>query len=98
MNTKKTITVQDKYSCSPNSMTFKGRDAQTVEALMAAGDLGITSLEVSSWAFRLSAYIFNLRKEGLTIDTRTEDHDGGSHARYVLRDSLEVVEPQALAA
>jgi hypothetical protein len=49
-------------------------------------------LEVSSWAFRLAAYIHLLRTEyGLDIATVSEPHEGGKHARYFLRDDVRLV-------
>lgn len=62
-----------------------GQDLRTLHALMDAGEKGITALDVSSWAFRLASYVYDLRhKHGLEIQTIREPHDGGYHARYVL--------------
>ncbi len=63
-----------------------GRDSWTLEALIAAGKKGCTPFDTPGP--RWSAYVFNLRQQGVPIETVTEAHDGpfaGSHARYVLR-------------
>lgn len=58
---------------------------RTIKALTKARAKGITALEVSNWAFRLASYIYKLRHiYGLQIETQSEPHDGGAHARYVL--------------
>jgi hypothetical protein len=86
-----------KFRLNKNSQirefVLNGRDAQTLIALVEAKQKGTTALEISSWALRLSAYIFNLRTEcGLDIITNTEPHDGGHHGRYILRDEIKILE------
>ena len=72
---------------------LNGREAQALIALVEAKQQGTTALEISSWALRLSAYIFNLRKEcDLDIITNTEPHDGGHHGRYTLQDDVKILE------
>jgi hypothetical protein len=67
-----------------------------IEALVEAGDRGTTALEMSSWALRLSRYIFNLRtRYGLDIETRDEPHDGGTHGRYFLLSQVEIIDTEA---
>jgi hypothetical protein len=62
-----------------------GQKLRTLNALIDAGDKGITALSVSSWAFRLASYIYDLRHDhGLEIQTIDEPHEGGFHARYRL--------------
>lgn len=68
-----------------------GRQAQTILWLWTKEDSGITALEVSSWALRLSAYIHQLRALNLSIVTEDEAHDGGQHARYVLKTPIQIV-------
>ncbi|HRO14478.1 MAG TPA: hypothetical protein PLL33_05460 [Paracoccus sp. (in: a-proteobacteria)] len=71
---------------APRVIIAKGRDRWALEALIAAGPEGCTPLHGP--ALRWSAYIFNLRALGVSIDTITEKHGGpfaGHHARYVLR-------------
>lgn len=66
-------------------VTVTGREAQTLAALIEAGSKGITALAMSSWAYRLGAYIHRLRHDyGLDIETVREAHEGGSHGRYIL--------------
>jgi len=70
-----------------------GRYAQTLRALVEAGNRGTTALEMSSWALRLSHYIFILRtRDGLDIETQNEPHDGETHGRYVLRSQVELID------
>ena len=62
-----------------------GQVAKALVALVEHGAAGVTALEVSSWAYRLGAYVHTLRHDyGLAIDTVHEDHEGGWHARYRL--------------
>lgn len=71
----------------------KGRDAWALNELIGAGMIGITSIETP--APRISHYIFKLRRAGLSIETIDEGHGGafsGSHARYVLRTPVTVLE------
>lgn len=76
-----------------------GRYAQTLKALIDAGDKGTTALEISSWALRLSHYIDVLRKDDrfhLNIETQLEPHEvdgmgAGRHARYFLRSRVQIV-------
>lgn len=66
--------------------TVNGQQARALAALVRAGAGGVTALEVNSWAYRLGAYVHRLRHDnGLAIETVRERHDGGFHARYVLR-------------
>ena len=76
-----------------------GRYAQTLKALIDAGDKGVTALEISSWALRLSHYIDVLRKDSrylLNIHTELEEHEfqgmgAGRHARYRILDRVELI-------
>ncbi len=72
-----------------------GRDAQTLEALLSSGRQGITALDLSHWALRLSHYIFKLRRTyGLQIEMVEEGHGGdfpGKHGRYFLRSQVEIL-------
>ena len=73
----------------PVIITVKGRNRWTLEALIQAGPVGITP--ITDPAPRVSAYVFNLRRLGVPIETITETHEGafaGHHARYVLRASV----------
>lgn len=85
------------HAISPaGRIAVTGQEARALEALIERGAAGVTSLEVSSWAYRLGAYIFDLRHDyGLSIDTLREEHDGGWHARYVLRSPVVIAEVAA---
>ncbi len=75
--------------------TVKGQTGRSLKALVAAGEKGVTALEVTCWALRFSAYCFDLRhKHGLIIDTLREDHEGGWHGRHVLRSPVTLMEGQ----
>lgn len=71
--------------------TVRGQTSRTLYELVRAGPHGVTALEVSTWALRLSAYIFNLRKLGLEIATLHEEHPEGWHGRYVLVTPVEIL-------
>jgi len=65
---------------------------RALAALINAGSQGITALEISSWAYRLGAYVHVLRHEyGLAIETLREPHDGGWHGRYVLHTPCRII-------
>ena len=71
----------------------KGREAETISALVEAGPRGITSLETfrAGWAVRLAAYVKDLRTMGVAIRTTRERHVGGSHGRYTLEGKVEIL-------
>lgn len=72
--------------------TVKGQTAKALLALEKAKSKGVTALEVNSWAYRFSAYCFDLRhKHGLVIETLREDHEGGWHGRHVLRSLITIL-------
>jgi len=74
------------------TLRLVGRFAQTLRALVDAGDRGVTALEISTWALRLSHYVYVLRHRcGLAIEMARESHDGGWHGRYVLRTPVRIV-------
>lgn len=65
---------------------------RALAALIKAGSKGVTALELSSWAYRLGAYVHTLRHDyGLAIETLREPHDGGWHGRYVLHTPCQIV-------
>lgn len=83
-----------------------GRYGQALKALIDAGDKGVTALEISSWALRLSHYVHILRTDpryNLDIETAYEDHevDGmgpGRHGRYRLISRVELLHVNREAA
>ncbi|MDA1023268.1 MAG: hypothetical protein O2817_08000 [Proteobacteria bacterium] len=76
--------------------------AQTLRALLSAGSMGVTAQKMSSWALRLSHYVFVLRHDyGLDIETIKEQHGGdfpGKHGRYVLRSRVILADYECEAA
>ncbi len=73
---------------------INGRDGWALFQLIQAGETGCTSVE--NPGPRWSAYIYNLRhKFGIEVETTREAHEGqfaGSHARYILRSSVMIIE------
>ena len=72
--------------------TFKGRFAWALDRLVAAGEKGCTPIDQP--APRWSHYVYGLRRQGVAIETVTENHEGayaGHHARYVLNVPVTVV-------
>ncbi len=87
---------------NPDKQTFRlalrGRNAWALKSLMAAGHGGCTPIE--NPAPRWSAYVHNLRRFGVAIETITELHGGdfaGNHARYVLLAKARVINEGAAA-
>lgn len=70
-----------------------GQTARALLALVEAGAGGVTALEVSTWAYRLAAYVWDLKSNyGLAIRTDREDHPGGWHGRYTLETPIQIIE------
>ncbi|WP_062236901.1 winged helix domain-containing protein [Aureimonas sp. N4] len=70
-----------------------GRDAWALEALLSAGMIGLTPIDRP--APRWSHYIFKLRGKGIRVETIEEANRGefkGTHARYVLRSPVTILE------
>jgi hypothetical protein len=66
--------------------------ARALLALVEAGARGVTALECSTWAFRLAAYCYDLRRDhGLAIRCDREEHPGGWHGRHVLETPVKIV-------
>ena len=62
-----------------------GREAMTLLTLIERGESGVSGVDFPGGpAYRLSGYIFDLRKMGVGIETQSEDHNVGSHGRYKL--------------
>ena len=81
------------YAVGPNGpFRVGGKVAKAMLALASACDKGVTAQEVSTWAYRFSAYCFVLRHEhSLVIETLREDHEGGWHGRHVLRSPITIL-------
>lgn len=75
------------------TLTVRGRDGWALQQLIAAGVDGCTPIDHPGP--RWSGYVHKLRhRYGLAIETMDESHGGtfpGRHARYVLREPLEIV-------
>jgi hypothetical protein len=72
-----------------------GREAQTLALLVARGPEGFTSGEASplGWGRRTSAYVHDLRRLGLRIETTYETtSDGARIGRYRLSSPVQIVE------
>jgi hypothetical protein len=72
------------------SFVAMGQQARALVALAKAGATGVTAQELASWAYRLAAYCWELRRKGLDIETRRETHPGGWHGRHVLHTPVTV--------
>lgn len=74
-------------------LSLRGRDAQTLLFLLGRGRIGATSGEFSAmgWGRRTSAYVFNLRRMGLEIETQYEEIGDAFVGRYILRTAIEVL-------
>ena len=82
-----------KYRRQGNDKVFEvsGRYGQTLYWLIKHKDRGITAKSVCNTAYRLASYIHNLRhKRFMEIETQSEPHDGGQHARYWLKSDIEI--------
>ncbi|MDU8942383.1 hypothetical protein RXV90_03210 [Rhodophyticola sp. MJ-SS7] len=81
------------------TITVSGRVRWTLEELISAGERGCTP--INNPAPRWSGYVHILRNLGVTIETIYEPHDGpfaGTHARYVLRSRVTLVQSDGEAA
>ena len=75
----------------PRTFQFDGRLGWTIAQLASAGARGVATVECP--APRWSAYVHDLRKRGIQIETEMEPHDGnypGFHARYRLACDVQV--------
>lgn len=76
-----------------------GRDAWALLNLIQAGERGCTPIDTPGP--RWSHYVFKLRRAGFIIETIDESHGGpfaGSHARYVIRSKVTILEELGRAA
>lgn len=75
------------------TISVSGRQRWALEALIAAGATGCTSL--SGQAHRFAAHVCRLRDKGVLIETARERHSGdfpGVHGRYFLQASVMRIE------
>lgn len=74
------------------TIKIKGRDALTLVALVENGERGVSGINFPGGpAYRLGAYVFDLRALGVAIRTDSEPHSVGTHGRYVLVSPVELV-------
>jgi hypothetical protein len=95
------IRFQFKILGSDRVYTVEGQEARTLVALHDAGPVGITALEVSTWALRTAHYVMKLRRLGLAILMVREKHGGpvpGWHGRYFLRSAIQFCDVKLEAA
>lgn len=65
---------------------MESQNARVLGMLKRKKSRGITAFDgFNEGIFRLAARVFELRNAGYEIRTFMEDHDGGKHARYVLK-------------
>ena len=86
-------TLRVRRADTGEELALKGRLAWCAATLIDAGERGFTSVERP--APRTSDYIFQLRGKGLPIITEDEKHSGpyaGTHGRYKLQASLQVID------
>jgi hypothetical protein len=80
-----------KIQAEPVTVTIIGRDGWALLSLIGAGRRGCTP--ITRPAPRWSHYVWKLRGSGINVETIHEAHGGsfsGSHARYVLHDTVTV--------
>ena len=79
----------------PDGMPFttSGQGGRTLLLLHEKGALGIVAYDFQGGPpLRLPAYTWALmRKHGLVIETRREQHECGWHGRFVLHTPIEVI-------
>lgn len=69
-----------------------GREALTLLTLVERGSKGVSGLDFPGGpAYRLGAYVFDLRGMGIGIKTETESHGIGHHGRYSLTTPVQIV-------
>ena len=94
--TKLAMRVQ--VGAAPETISVVGRDAWALKALIDGGLVGVTPLDRP--APRWAHYVFKLRGKGIVVETIEEKHGGpfaGTHARYVLRSPVTIVEERGAA-
>ena len=93
------LMVRVRIELDGRTLTLSGRDAWALQKLIEVGENGVTPLDTPGP--RWSGYVHNLRKAGLVIETIHESHGDpfpGTHARYVLRSAVTVLDDSDLAA
>lgn len=89
----KRLTIAARILPDGDPIKVVGRDAWALQNLVRAGAQGCTPIDHPGP--RWSHYVFKLRRFGFTIQTLDESHGGpfpGSHARYLLRSEVEILD------
>jgi hypothetical protein len=74
-------------------IAVRGQNARALLCLLKAGERGITSRDAFEWAHWFPSYVYDLRKaHRLQIDSIIEPHEGGKHARYILRSRVTIIQ------
>jgi len=69
-----------------------GREALTLLTLVDRGSKGVSGIDFPGGpAYRLGAYVFDLREMGVGIETGSESHGIGTHARYRLSTPVQII-------
>lgn len=95
----KKLTITARILPDGKPMTVIGHDAWALRNLINAGAAGCTPIEHPGP--RWSHYVFKLRGFGFLIETVNENHGGpfaGTHARYVLRSEVEIIDDNSRRA
>lgn len=81
------------------SIIVTGREAETLLLLIERGTEGVSPLDAhrAGPAFRLAAYVFDLKKLGIPIECKSEEHAGGRHGRYFLTSPVVIIDRNDLA-
>ena len=87
------LTVTGRVLLADRTFTVTGKEAQTLLLLVEKGARGIVAYDFRGGPpFRLGAYVCELRHRfEIAIRTEREPHQGGSHARYILEDQVEIL-------
>ena len=89
----KRLTITARLLPDGQHFIVRGRDAWALSELVRCRQRGCTPID--NPGPRWSAYVHKLRSEyGLSIETINETHGGlfaGTHARYVLRSQLQII-------
>ena len=88
---------------TPIPLALTKRAEFFLEEMLAAGPEGITTIDYPG--VRVGDAVFKLRKAGVNVETRYEEHGGdfaGHHGRYILRSRIvrlraDVVTPAVVA-
>jgi len=95
----KKLTITARIPPDEKPVTVIGRDAWALRNLINAGAAGCTPIDHPGP--RWSHYVFKLRGFGFLIETVNENHGGpfaGTHARYVLRSEVEIIDDNSRRA